>query len=101
MGRVSEALRRLARAPAGPVARYFNRRFEDVHGHLDNESDAVNERLKEAVAATRALQERVATDVEVISELTLELERIAERLEHRVETLLAELERLRDRNATA
>jgi hypothetical protein len=37
----------------------------------------------------------------VISELTLELERIAERLEHRVETLLAELERLRDRNATA
>ena len=81
--------------------RYFNRRFADVHGHLDNESVAVNTRLEETLATMRALQERMATDVEVVSELTLGLERIASRLEERVDALAAEVEQLRSRDDRA
>lgn len=91
---MSDIVRRVIRTPARPIERYFNRRFQDVHGHLDNETDAVNVRLDEALASTRVLQERVATDVEVISELTLTLERLVERLDDRLDALLAMLEPL-------
>jgi hypothetical protein len=94
-------MRRVARAPAQPIERYFNRRFQDVHGHLDNETDAVNARLEGAVATTRALQERVATDVEVVSELTLGLERFVERFDDRMDALLSALERLLGHDAHA
>ena len=91
-------MRRVAGAPARPFVRYFNRRFEDVHGHLDNETEFVNTRLVETVATTRALQERIATDVQVISELTVGLERLADRFAERVDTLLEALERLPPRD---
>jgi hypothetical protein len=94
VGRLSEVARQVARAPAQPILRYFDRRFQDVHGHLDNETDAVDARLEEAVASMRALQERVATDVEIVSELTLALERVVERLDDRLDALVAVLERL-------
>jgi hypothetical protein len=101
LGRLSDGVVRAVRAPAQPFVRYFNRRFADVHGHLDNESVAVNARLEETLATMRALQERMATDVEVVSELTLGLERIASRLEERVDALAAELEQLRSRDDRA
>jgi hypothetical protein len=104
VGRLSEVARQVARAPAQPFLRYFDRRFQDVHGHLDNETDAVDVRLEETVASMRALQERVATDVEVVSELTLALERLVERLDDRLDALVAVLERLvavRGEDATA
>jgi hypothetical protein len=89
-----DTVRRVAGAPARPFVRFFNRRFEDVHGHLDNEADLVNTRLAETLATTRALQERIATDVQVISELTVGLERLADRFAERVDALLEALEHL-------
>ena len=87
MGNLSDALRDAARAPVRPFARFFNRRFEDVHGHVENETAVVNARLDDVVATTRSLQERVTTDLEVLSELTLSLERLVNRLEERVNAL--------------
>jgi regulator of replication initiation timing len=91
---LSDAVERAVRAPARPIERYFNRRFEDVHGHLDNEAVAVNAQLEQTLATTRALAERVATDVEVVSELALRLERLVERLDERVDALVTKLEQL-------
>ena len=91
-----DAARRAGRAPAEPFVRYFNRRFEDVHGHLDNEMAVMSARLEETLATTRALQERIATDVEVMSELTVGLERIADRLAGEVDRVLAAVERVRE-----
>ncbi len=85
-----DTARRVAAAPAGPFARYFNRRFEDVHGHLDNEIEF------ETVAATRVLQERIATDTEVMSELTIGLERFADRLADRIDGLGEAVDKLRE-----
>lgn len=87
---MSDAGRRAARMPMGPVAGYFNRRFEDVHGHVENETAVVNARLDDVVSTTRELQERVTTDLEVLSELTLSLERIVRRLEERLDAIEAE-----------
>jgi hypothetical protein len=101
VGKLSDAVRAVARAPAGPFARYFNRRFEDVHGHLDNETKSLRAQLEATLATTRALQDRIATDVEVVSELTIGLERIVSRLEDRVDALHDELERLRARDVSA
>jgi hypothetical protein len=94
VGKLRDTLRRVAGAPARPVAGYFNRRFEDVHGHLDNETASVRAELEAAVATTRALQDRVATDVEVVSELAIGFERLAERFADRMDAVVAALERL-------
>lgn len=94
MGRLSDFARRLGRAPARPFARYFNHRFEDVHGHLDNETVSITARLEEAVATTRALQERVSNDTEVVSELTIGFERLAERFADRMDEVVSALEQL-------
>ena len=93
-------MRRLGRAPARPFARYFNRRFEDVHGHLDNETQSMAARLEDAVATTRALQERVSNDTEVVSELTIGFERLAERLADRMDEVVARVEQQPGPHAT-
>ncbi len=91
---MSDAGKRAARAPVAPFMRYFNRRFADLHGHIENETRALNARVEETLAATRALQERVATDLEVVSELTLSLERFADRFGDRIDEVVATLERV-------
>jgi hypothetical protein len=91
-----DTARRVAAAPARPFVRYFNRRFEDVHGHLDNETEFVNTRLEDTLATTRTLQERIATDVEVMSELTIGLERFADRLADQMDSVLGAVQQLRD-----
>ncbi len=101
MASLSDGLRRAARAPLRPIAGYFNRRFADVHEHLENETVAVNTRLDEALATTRSLQERVATDLEVLSELTLSLERVVRRLEERVSGLELERDHLHEHGTKA
>lgn len=101
MGRLNDGLRRVARAPVRPFARYFNRRFEDVHGHLDNETESVRARLDDTLTTTQVLQDRVATDVEVISELTIGFERLADRFVDRMDKVLAALEQLVDRQPSA
>lgn len=77
-----------------PFTRYFDRRFADLHGHIENETRALNARVEETLAATRALQERVATDLEVVSELTISLERFADRFGARIDEVVATLERV-------
>jgi hypothetical protein len=94
MGKASESGKRVARASVSPFTRYFNRRFEDLHGHIENETRALTARVDEALAATRALQERVATDLEVVSELTLSLERFADRFGARIDEVVTTLERV-------
>jgi archaellum component FlaC len=94
VGNLTDRLRRVAAAPVRPFARYFNRRFAGVHGHLDNDAAALNARLDETVATTRSLQERVTTDLEVLSELTLSLERLVRQLEDRVNALEFERHRV-------
>jgi hypothetical protein len=96
-----DSVRRVAGAPARPFVRYFNRRFADVHEHLDNESAAVNAQVEEMLATTRELQERVTTDLEVLSELTLSLERLVRRLEARMEALELERDRRHEHSRKA
>lgn len=92
MAKASESGKRVARASVSPFTRYFNRRFADLHGHIENETRALNARVEETLAATRALQERVATDLEVVSELTISLERFAERFGARIDEVVEALE---------
>lgn len=94
-------MQRAARAPVRPFARYFNRRFEDVHGHVDNETALLRARLDEVISTTRSLQERVTTDLEVLSELTLSLERLVSRIEERVNALEAERDGLHEHSTKA
>lgn len=92
MAKASESGKRVARASVSPFTRYFNRRFADLHGHIENETRALTARVDEALAATLALQERVATDLEVVSELTISLERFAERFGARIDEVVEALE---------
>jgi hypothetical protein len=101
VGKLSDRLRRVAAAPARPFAGYFNRRFEAVHGHLGNDAAALGARLDDAVATTRSLQERVTTDLEVLSELTLSLERLVRQLEDRLNALEFERHRLPEHGTKA
>ncbi|MBA2325745.1 MAG: hypothetical protein H0V95_03745 [Actinobacteria bacterium] len=87
MANLRDRARRVARGPATPFLRFFNRRFTDVHGHLDNQTESLT-------TAAQVLQDRVATDVEVVSELALTLERFADRFGHRMDEVLVELRRL-------
>jgi hypothetical protein len=91
----------VGRAPIRLISEYFNRRFADVHEHLDNESAAVNAQVEEMLATTRELQERVTTDLEVLSELTLSLERLVGRLEERMDALQLEVDRLHEQGTRA
>lgn len=69
------------RVVASPLLTYFDRRFQDVYDRLD-------ERLNR-------LYERVATEVETISEMTLGMQRFVDVSAQRVEDLIDEVERLR------
>jgi transcriptional regulator of heat shock response len=101
VSRSRDALGRFGRAPSQLITRYFNRRFADVHEHLDNESAAVNAQVEEMLATTRELQERVTTDLEVLSELTLSLERLVRRLEERMEAQELERDRRHEHSTKA
>lgn len=69
------------RVVASPLLTYFDRRFQDVYDRLD-------ERLNH-------LYERVATEVETISEMTLGMQRFVDVSAQRVDDLIDEVERLR------
>ena len=92
MSTLKETANRAARAPAEPILRFANKRFEDLHEHLDNRMDEVQARLDESVAVTRELKRELETDVQVIAELTITLQRFAERFGERVDDVLAALE---------
>lgn len=84
-GRRSAAKRALLGA-ASPVIGYFDRRFQDVHEHLDDKSqfDRLADDLREELSRTRA---DVAADTDTIVELSFTLERFADLFTTRMEEL--------------
>jgi hypothetical protein len=87
--------KRAAKRAARPFVGYFDRRFQDLHDHLDRQrlpSD-LNARLDQVVALSRQTREEVADDADTIAELAFTLERFADlftaRMEEIVETMLS------------
>ncbi len=66
---------------AGPLLAYFDRRFQDVYDRLDERLDR--------------LYDRVATEVETISEMTLGMQRFVDTSGQQIEDLIAEMSELR------
>jgi regulator of replication initiation timing len=94
LGTLKDTASQTARAAAGPALQYANRRFEDLHHHLDNRIDELQAQVAQTLAETRALRSELDTDVQVIAELTITLQRFAERFGDRVDELLAAVERV-------
>jgi hypothetical protein len=70
------------RVVASPLLAYFDRRFQDVYDRLDERLDR--------------LYERVATEVETISEMTLGMQRFVDVSGQQIDDLIAQIDRLRD-----
>lgn len=70
------------RVVASPLLSYFDRRFQDVYDRLDERLDR--------------LYERVATEVETISEMTLGMQRFVDVSGQQIDDLIARVDALRD-----
>lgn len=66
---------------AWPLLAYFDRRFQDVYNRLDERLDR--------------LYDRIATEVETISEMTLGMQRFVDTSGQQIEDLIAEVKELR------
>jgi hypothetical protein len=91
--RRSGGAKRAALSAARPLVGYFDKRFQDLHDHLDRQQLAIdlNARLDQVVALSRQTREEVAADADTIAELAFTLERFADlftaRMEDIVETM--------------
>jgi hypothetical protein len=86
------AAKRALRGAAGPFVGYFDRRFQDVHDHLDRlPFDRLEAVLRQELKDARA---EVAADTDTIAELSFTLERFADLFTGRMEHLAAQLARL-------
>jgi hypothetical protein len=87
-GRRSAAKRAL-RGAASPFVGYFDRRFQDVHEHVDRQPrlDQLAADLRRELSQTRA---DVAADTDTIAELAFTLERFADLFTMRMEELAGE-----------
>jgi hypothetical protein len=87
--------KRAAVNAARPLVGYFDRRFQDLHDHIDRERPAADliARLDQVVALSRQTREEVAADADTIAELAFTLERFADlftsRMEEIVETMFS------------
>ena len=87
--------KRAALNAARPLVGYFDRRFQDLHDHLDRQRLPIDldARLDQVVALSRQTREEVAADADTIAELAFTLERFADlftaRMEAIVETMLS------------
>ena len=90
------AAKRALRGAASPFIGYFDRRFQDVHEHVDRlPFDRLEAVLRQELKEARA---EVAADTDTIAELSFTLERFADLFTARMEQLAAQLGRLpRDR----
>jgi hypothetical protein len=88
-GRRSAAKRAL-RSAASPFIGYFDRRFQDLHEHLEDQPqlDRLADDLREELSRTRA---DVAADTDTIVELSFTLERFADLFTTRMEELAARI----------
>jgi hypothetical protein len=88
-------VKRAALNAARPFVGYFDRRFQDLHDHIDRQQPAsdLNARLDQLVALSRQTREEVAADADTIAELAFTLERFADlftaRMEELVETMFS------------
>jgi hypothetical protein len=87
--------KRAAKSAARPLVSYFDRRFQDLHDHLDRQripSD-LESRLDQMVALSRQTRKEVADDADTITEIAFTLERFADlftaRMEEIVETMVS------------
>lgn len=89
--------KRAAVGVARPLVGYFDRRFQDLHDHLDRLPPPPDPtaRLDEVVALMRQTREDVAGDADTIAELAFTLERFSDlftaRMEEIVETMFTAL----------
>jgi hypothetical protein len=87
--------KRAALGAARPLVDYFDRRFQDLHDHIDRQRPAndLYARLDQVVALSRQTREEVAADADTIAELAFTLERFADlftaRMEEIVQTMLS------------
>jgi hypothetical protein len=87
--------KRAALNAARPLVGYFDKRFQDLHDHLDRQRlpTDLDARLDQVVALSRQTREEVAADADTIAELAFTLERFADlftaRMEAIVETMLS------------
>ena len=86
------AAKRAVRGAAKPFVGYFDRRFQDVHDHLDRlPVDQLEAVLRQELAQTRT---DVAADTDTIAELSFTLERFADLFTARMEQLAGHLARV-------
>jgi hypothetical protein len=87
--------KRVAVSLARPLVGYFDRRFQELHEHLERQQVAteLDARLDEVSELARQTREEVAADADAIAELAFTLERFADlftvRMEEIVETMFA------------
>jgi hypothetical protein len=84
---------------ARPLIGYFDRRFQEVHDHLDRQpqlqqlSTDINAQLEQVSALSRQTREEVAANADTVTELAFTLERFADlftaRVDEIVETMFA------------
>jgi hypothetical protein len=82
--------KRAAVNAARPLVGYFDRRFQDLHDHIDRERPAADliARLDQVVALSRQTREEVAADADTIAELAFTLERFADLFTSRMEEIV-------------
>jgi hypothetical protein len=92
------AAKRAAIGVARRFVGYFDRRFQELHEHIDRQQVAhidrqqlatdLNARLDEVVALSRQTREEVAADADTIAELAFTLERFADLFTARMEEIV-------------
>jgi hypothetical protein len=85
-GRPSAA-RRAVLGAAGPLVGYFDRRFQDVHEHIDRGQPAFDRLAAELRHELSQTRTDVAADTDTIAELAFTLERFADLFTSRMEEL--------------
>ena len=85
-GRPSAA-RRAVLGAAGPLVGYFDRRFQDVHEHIDRGQPAFDRLAAELRHELSQTRTDVAADTDTIAELAFTLERFADLFTARMEEL--------------
>ncbi len=95
-GRRSPAERAL-RGAARPFLGYFDRRFQDLHEHLDRQTNlehleaVMHGRFEHVLRELRDTRTDVASDTDTIAELAFTLERFADLFTARMEEVAAEI----------
>ena len=97
--------RRLSlRSATRPITEYFDKRFTDLHGHLDHRLDAIEarlERLEQLLGGLESAQrvEAAATKLDRFDEVDARLQRFADEFAARAERLAAAYEAAAPRDA--